>query len=235
MGTRGRDEGLTAAIAAAGGLGRLAAALGVKRQSIEWARVPQGRLFEVARICGLDPARLRPDLAAWIDQEKQRRRMSLARERFALVKGACGVRLTITRQSDDELTIDLLTTMRAARFVAERRGVAYPAVLVGRSKEAAAARALAMALAHVGGRAKSPAIGLFFGVSRQNVDNASERYLRARDGDDGDDVVARGRDGAPRVMERGRLRRAKEASAELWALEGAFVDALGLGDAKERA
>ncbi len=57
-----------------------------------------------------------------------------------------------------------------------------------------------------------------YDCSRQNVDNACNRYLRARDGDDPDDV-----DDDGKVVERGRLRAAKlEPDAALWAAEQKF-------------
>lgn len=218
-----RDQGLTAAIAGAGGVSRLARELGVRRQSIQWTRVPQHRLFDVSRISGVPPATLRPDLADWIGGETARRRMALARSRFSLVRAAVDHgRHPDTPRCEDELAIDVLTALAAVRFVAAERSLSQAQVMVGETRPQGAARALAMALAHVCGRAKSPAIAGLFGTSRQNVDNASERYLRARDGDDPDDFLAAG-DGGPRVIERGRVRRAKAAVDALWDLEARFL------------
>jgi hypothetical protein len=99
----------------------------------------------------------------------------------------------------------------------------------GKSRVDEAARALAMGLALVAGRARATNIAGVLGVSRQNVDNAAERYLRARDGDDPEDFIGGGNtDGrGERVFEAGRLRLARAADPHLWALQRryeAFVE-----------
>lgn len=228
-----RDAGLTAAIRKAGGLRKLAAALGTKYQSIQaWKRAPQARLMQVARVTGLTPLQLRPDLAEWIAEETRRHRLALNRERFSLARAALPA-IGSLRTSEDELAVDILVGLAACRFVAAERGVPIAKVIGGESKPAQGARALAMALAHVAGRARSSNVGAFFGTSRQNVDNASERYLRARDGDDPEDFLEAD-DGVDRVMERGRARRAKSAAAELWDLETRFTAIVAGGAEVER-
>jgi hypothetical protein len=125
--------------------------------------------------------------------------------------------------------VDLLIALAACRFVADRRRLGMAQVLAGEARHHAGSRALAMALAHTVGRASSETVARLYGCSRQNVDNASERFLRARDGDDPDDFV----DGAAKVIERGRLRRAKVADQALWALERDFA-AIIAGEPAER-
>lgn len=47
----------------AGGLVKLAEALGIKHQSFySWDRVPAGRALEIARIAEVDPSIIRPDI-----------------------------------------------------------------------------------------------------------------------------------------------------------------------------
>ena len=60
-----RDPGLSKAVERAGGVNALARALGLAGASVaQWRRVPPARLAEVARVTGLSPAELRPDLNA---------------------------------------------------------------------------------------------------------------------------------------------------------------------------
>jgi DNA-binding transcriptional regulator YdaS (Cro superfamily) len=57
------DEGLHAAIEAAGGEGPLARALGIAVPSLrEWRRVPPHRILQVEKITGIKREKLRPDL-----------------------------------------------------------------------------------------------------------------------------------------------------------------------------
>ena len=52
----------------------LARQLGVSRGAIaQWDRVPEGRLEDVARITGISPSRLRPDLASLFEKERRQR------------------------------------------------------------------------------------------------------------------------------------------------------------------
>lgn len=228
------DPGLARAIAAKGGLRPLARALGLAQASLQkWPAVPQGRVFAVARATGILPEILRPDLEDWIREERGRQRLAAARERFSLAKAAVIPFADPPPSLIDQLTIDLWVSMAAVRFVAGERAVAIGAVIGGRSRFEMGARAWAMGLAHVAGRASSTAIGAFFGTSRQNVDNASERYLRARDGDDPEDFVA-GQDGKARVLERGRYRPAKTAALDLWAAEARFSALIEGDPAPER-
>lgn len=213
------DEGLRAAVEAAGGRRALARALGLKHR-MDWCTVPQDRVFQVAEATRLDPVRIRPDLEAFIRDERRRRRLAQVRDQFSLVRAAAGAEPRDAHWSLEEGMLDMLTTFAAVRFAAIERAIPSADVFTGRTPEARAARAWAMALALVVGRARATNIGGVFGVSRQNVDNASERYLRARDGDDPDDFLAGG--DAPRVIERGRVRRAKAATDDLWAAEARF-------------
>jgi hypothetical protein len=218
-----RDAGVQAAIEAKGlrGLGR---ALGITHNAIlGWGRVPQGRVFEIARLTQLAPEILRPDLADWIAGQRARQRMAAARTRFSLVKAAAPAiaRAAPVRASLDHLTIDLLTTLAAAQFVCAERKLGLGLVIAGRQRIHMGARSWSMALGHVAGGASATVVGRFFETSRQNVDNAAERYLRARDGDDPDDFIL-GEDGLQRVNERGRLRPIKTAATSLWDAELRF-------------
>lgn len=228
-----RDPGLQRAITAKGGVRPLARALEMKHQAVgKWPRVPQDRVFQVARAAGVAPELLRPDLANWIAEERGRQRFAAARERFSLVKAAAPALVEGSRHSLDQLSIDILTTLAAVRFVAAERDLAVGLVIAARRRIFMGARAWSMALAHVAGGASSTVVGVFFDTSRQNIDNASERYLRARDGDDPEDFIS-GNDGRDRVIERGRLRPAKAAQLDLWAAETRFK-ALLQGEPEER-
>ena len=56
--------GIKDIIAKAGGAVALARALGIKHSSVcDWRQVPAERLPEVARLTGIPPHELRPDLA----------------------------------------------------------------------------------------------------------------------------------------------------------------------------
>jgi TorA maturation chaperone TorD len=58
-----RDEGLRVAIEAAGGVGRLAALLGISQPSVSnWQRVPAERVLSVEALTGVSRTRLRPDI-----------------------------------------------------------------------------------------------------------------------------------------------------------------------------
>ncbi len=127
--------------------------------------------------------------------------------------------------------VDLLTTLSAVYFVARRRKLEMGAVLYGQAKPEEAARSRAMALAAVVGRVSSTAIAGVFGCSRQNVDNVTLRYQRARDGDDPDDLVDVDDEGEEHrrdhIVERGRLRRAKgEGDPAIWAEQTKFTAVL---------
>lgn len=57
------DDGLRAAISAAGGLRALGRLLGLSYQSIQqWEKVPAERVVEIEAITGVARERLRPDL-----------------------------------------------------------------------------------------------------------------------------------------------------------------------------
>lgn len=229
-----RDAGLTAAIEAKGVRG-LARALEIKHQSLtKWPRVPQDRVFQVARLTGLAPERLRPDLAGWIAEERARQRWAEARARFSLVKAAAPLLARMGPSAIDQVSIDFMTTLAAARFAAAEREIGLGLLIAGRKRESMGARSWAMALAHVAGAASSTIVGLFYETSRQNIDNASARYLRARDGDDPEDFIL-GNDGSQRVIERGRLRPAKVAVLDLWDAEARFKALLEGEDERKRA
>jgi hypothetical protein len=57
------NPGLKAAIEAAGGMRLLAERLGIRWEAVQrWERVPAERLIQVARLTGIQPEILRPDL-----------------------------------------------------------------------------------------------------------------------------------------------------------------------------
>jgi DNA-binding transcriptional regulator YdaS (Cro superfamily) len=57
------NEGLKAAIKAAGGVGPLARLLGMSSPALsEWKRVPSHRILQVEAVTGVERERLRPDL-----------------------------------------------------------------------------------------------------------------------------------------------------------------------------
>ena len=67
------DAGLLAAIAAAGSIGKLARALGLRQQAVQqWRSVPAGRIIAVEQATGVDRAVLRPDLYERRPTEQQR-------------------------------------------------------------------------------------------------------------------------------------------------------------------
>lgn len=69
-----RNEALNKAITAAGGVGRLAAKLGIKSPSISgWLKVPATRVLEIERATGVSRHDLRPDL-----YPRERRRQTRA-------------------------------------------------------------------------------------------------------------------------------------------------------------
>jgi len=230
------DPGLRAAIAAAGGRSALMRAIGMRAKNHRWRTTPQRWLFAVAEATGLDPAMLRPDLAAWIGVERARlARIAGGEDAFGLafVARRAGSR-QIGFSLDAEMT-DLWAVMAAARFAAFERRLRIKQLFTGETRAEQSARAWAMALAHVVGRASHTHVGAAFGVSRQNVQNAAERYIRARDGDDPDDFVQGLAGGAPRVVEASRLRGVKTADETLWQAEQRFRAQLeGPGDAERR-
>jgi hypothetical protein len=218
------DAGMKAAVRAAGGVRPLSRLLGISHTAVlKMATCPQARLFDMAAKTGLDPIDIRPDLDGWIYGERSRRRMAVAREYHAVIRAAVG-KVPAENRSLDDGERDILVALAAARFAAQERGLPLATVMAGRRKVEAGARAWGMALALVVGRARATTIGVMFGTSRQNVDNASERYLRARDGDDpGDFLAGDWPDGRARVIERGRIRKAKiGGSVDFWAAEARF-------------
>jgi len=61
--TSPKDSGLTAAIAAAGNMSKLAFLLGISPTSLlEWHRVPTHRILQVEAVTGVPREQLRPDL-----------------------------------------------------------------------------------------------------------------------------------------------------------------------------
>lgn len=224
---REMDDGLQLAVNAAGGVRRLAKRLGLRTPGIPWRSVPQDRVFEVSAALMLPPATLRPDLKDWIDQELARRTLATAEggANLGQLGGAIGQQQD-PRLGVDADVVDFWAAIASALFVARLRGMKIDQVYSGEKRHEQAARAYAMALAKVVGRGRSYTIAAVFDCSRQNVDNATERYLRAREGDDPDDyLTGQFPDGAPRVLERGsnRLRHAKEACPELWDAEDQFA------------
>jgi DNA-binding transcriptional regulator YdaS (Cro superfamily) len=58
-----KDEGLKAAIAAAGSAKALARAVGMSLQALsEWKRIPSHRILQVEAVTGIKREKLRPDL-----------------------------------------------------------------------------------------------------------------------------------------------------------------------------
>lgn len=218
------DGPLQLAVRRAGGRTALFRALGLKGRP-GWATTPQRMVFAVAEVSGVPPKDLRPDLAGWIDQEMERRRLCLE-SGLNLVDVADATRerwepsLTV-----DAALVDLWSVFAALLFVSREKGVRIQRLCRADDAEAEAGRAYAMALAKVVGRASSTQVAQVFGCARQNVDNASERYMRARDGDNPEDFI-RGQfpDKRPRVLELGsnRLRLAKEGDPALQAAEERF-------------
>lgn len=227
----GRDPALAAVIAAKG-LRTLARAVGVRPQSLGgWRRVPRERLFAVARAAGVEPETLRPDLAGWIEGERERGWMERARARFGISTGMAGGTATLKAASrPDPGTMDLLDlglVAAALRFAAAERGLHVRAVIGaamggagGTPTPEQSARSYGMALAVVVGRVRAETVSAFVGVSRQAVDNATERYLRQRDGDD-PELLEDGR-----ALERGRLRAAKAPDEAVQEAERRFVRSL---------
>lgn len=210
-----KDAPLQAAIQRMGGQKPFFRALGLRGQPA-WTRVPQGRVFQVSDLCDMAPETLRPDLADWIASERARHAEQA--ERFAQIGEAVDRRATAALP---QTLLDLWSTMTAIQFVASSKGLRVWQVCGGQARQEQAARAYAMALAKVVGRASSTTIAAIFGCARQNVDNATERYIRARDGDDPEDYL----DGLeePRVWEASRLRRPKQGSDALWAAEQRYA------------
>lgn len=232
-----REPGLIRALRAMGGVRATARAMGLHHSSVAgWRRCPRGRLFELARLSGLEPREIRPDLAGWAEAVRQAAWLERARGRFALGgagSGAAAAKATVTSDRAPGRTtmdlVDLGVIAAATRFAAGERGLT-PQAIMGAPRGAGgapspeqSARAYAMALAIVAGRVGSEAVGALFGVTRQAADNAAERYLRAREGDE----EAEAKVGDGRVIERGRLRRAKTADPALWAAERRFLAQLG--------
>lgn len=227
-----RDKGAQKAIAGAGGVRPLARKLGLPASRVcRWSQVPKELVFEVSRLSGVDAEAIRPDLAEWIDAERHRGWLERARQRLgyggmegatAKTKNAEGVAAVM------EL-LDLGIIAAGVRFVAERKGLTSHAIMSAKGGAGGAptpeqsARTLAMGLIVTVGRVKSDLVATIMGGSRQAVDNAAERYLRTRDGDEPEEG------GGPMVMERGRLRRPKVANDDLWQLQNDFVQALGGG------
>lgn len=223
------EPGLEAAIRKARGIRPLARAIGVRPQSIGgWRRVPRDRLFDVARVAGMDPAEIRPDLADWCAVEKDRQWRERAQARFGIAKAGEAVTVRPSREVErpDRRTMNLLDLgliTAAARFAAGERGLSLAAVMAapkggagGAPTPAQSARSYAAALAVVVGRVNAETVAGLFGLTRQAVDNAAERYLRSREGDD--EFAENGQ-----VIERGRPRKAKAADPVLWAAERRFV------------
>lgn len=206
-----QDPGLRAALAAAGGLRALARRLGVRHGAVQkWGRIPRERVMSVAAATGLAAEALRPDLVDWFYVQ-------------AVKQVAAEVENRWREPTVDEGLLDVWAAVAAALFVSRERRLASDRVFRGRRREEEEARALAMGLALVVGRARATCIAGVFGCSRQNVTNAAERYLRARDGDDPDDYIGGADvDGKARVLEVGRLRLAKTADPDLWALQQRF-------------
>lgn len=235
-----RDAGLALAIESAGGVRSLARKVGVRPQSLGgWRRAPRGRVFDVARAAGVEPEAVRPDLAGWIKAERDRQWMERAKARFAIAADPKANAVEVFTRTDGRpgvLTMDVLdlgVIVAAARFAAAERGLTVDQVLRapiggsgGSPTPEQAARSYAASLAVVTGQVGARVVAGVLGLTRQAVEKAAERYLRSRDGDDEDE-----RDADDKVIERGRLRRAKSADEDLWAAERRFLAQLAGGEA----
>lgn len=228
-----RDAGLTAVLAKTS-VRALARECRRSPGSVgKWRRVPRELVPAAARASGLRPEEVRPDLAAVFQAERLEAMRARAIERFALSSGLGEGRVRIARGAPPKPAVvetellDLGLVMAAMRFAAEECGLSTAAVIGARASNGGAAtpeqsaRARGAALAVVACRVSSAFVAGLLNVSRQAVDNAAERYLRARDGDDPELVE----DGY--VIERGRRRLAKAADADLWSAEARFLERLG--------
>lgn len=223
-----RDHGLKLAVASAGSISELARRMKVSRDRLRRLQTcPQGLVMEMARVTGLDPVDIRPDLAAWIEREKRKRlaHVSAMRRAAILVRPDLANAPAEPPPQQQEL-LDGLVIYQAVRFAAASRKVSEAKVWVGGDRDGEMARSYAMALAAIVGEVSPTAIARVFGCTRQNVQNCTVRYLRARDGDDDDD-----RDGDGRVIERGRLRQAKSGDPALGRDEALFLAILTAGSA----
>lgn len=214
------DPGMRLALDAAGGPSALARRLGLDRRVVKWKRAPRDRLFAIAKAAGVDAEKIRPDLADWIRLEGQKRLLDRARERF----GLAGPAKVTGPQAPSGAILDVFElglTVAAIRFAAVERALPLKTVMQAdhHGQAAQSARAYGMALAYVAGRVSSTTVAVVVGCSRQNVENAGHRYERARDGDAED-----AEDG--RVVERGRVRKAKEPDDKLWAAERRFLEGM---------
>lgn len=227
-----RDQGVKLALAGAGGVRPLARKLDLPASRVcRWPTVPKELLFKVERLSGVDAEVIRPDLAEWIDAERHRSWMQRARQRLGFT-GMEGATAKTRRAESDAAVMDLLDlgiVTAGVRFVAQEKGLTSHAIMAAKGGNGGAptpeqsARSLAMGLVVTVGRVNSEVVASIMGGTRQAVDNAAERYLRTRDGDDAEDQEG------GMVLERGRLRRAKVASDDLWQLQNAFVASLGGG------
>lgn len=219
-------EGVALAVEGAGGVRKLAAAVGVHHSRVSrWPRVPRQHLFRVASCSGVDASDLRPDLAQWIAAREHEEWLQKARVRLGM--GAlAGARATVRGPDTDTAIMDVLDlglVIAAVRFVAREKGLSTSVIIGAKGGAGGAptpeqsARTLAVGLAVTVGRVAASTVASVMGGSRQSIDNAAERYLRQRDGDDPEDMV----DG--QVVERGRLRRAKSADDSLWSLQRRFA------------
>jgi len=227
----GRPAGTMLAIRKAGGIGQLARLCGVSKPSVsKWDTVPRERVPVIAAALGLKPEQIRPDLADFYEAERERGWIERARARFAIASGLPeGATATVKAMPGrpEPGTMDLLDLgliVAAMRFAAEEAGLHVRAVMGapaggagGTPTPEQSARSRGMALAVVVGRVNSETVAGVAGVSRQAVDNATERYLRQRDGDD-PETVENGQ-----VIERGRRRAAKGPDEQVWADERRFV------------
>ena len=216
------------AIESAGGVCALARKVGMSHQRLsKMRRAPRDLVFDLARASGVEPETVRPDLADWIEAERRRGWMERARSRFAITSGLGGGVAKVKRGGDAAVMdlLDLGLVVAAVRFAGGERGLTAAGIMSaprggggGAPTPEQSARSLAMGLAVTVGRVSSETVASVMGVTRQAVDNAAERYLRARDGDDDAE--------GGRVLERGRLRKAKDADDGLWAAERRFLQQL---------
>ncbi|MBI1202402.1 MAG: molecular chaperone [Rhodopseudomonas sp.] len=100
-----RDQGLSEAIRAAGGVSELARQIGISQPSVSnWVRVPAERVISIEAITGVDRSILRPDLYGGVASDTEASDIDAARgQEYALLAAL------LTRAPDARLLADLAT------------------------------------------------------------------------------------------------------------------------------
>ena len=223
------NTGLAKAVRACGSRHALADKLGINHSAVgKWRQVPEQRLAAVAAATGIAAEDLRPDLATRLRLDRQQQALNRARERFSLAGATAKVKSPSQPRATAVDLFDLGLIVAGQQFAARSRGFTTSQVMGAdmHGQAVKSARAYGFALAMVVGRVSSTLIANVLGTSRQNVENASERYLRARDGDEAADWDDPAFDPSMEghVIERGRRRPRKSPSEQLWAAEAEFLN-----------